>query len=1521
MVAEQILISLVYDTGTGVVSQLRNSYACQKAVERAAESTAAEIDGISKADLLGVFEAELDGDALATVDVSATRSELVSALEVRANTRREIAYEAVLDSFLQSVETNLIETGQPEVVSRILYEYARETSALEETLVNELQQRYERYHHDLEALARWSDRLAPDPSSYRLPGTEMHVTLPGGDTVDAAVDDGKNVIVTGSAGVGKSGVLAKRYHEHAETNPVYFLDAREFGQFDSITAVERELGVQTSLREVFSELATQYDQCTLLIDQLDNVRTEPVATVFRNLLLDLADIDGLTVVCACRRWDLKQPVYERLLEGDAFQEVALEQLDESQVRSLLNDLDVDTKGQSPEIIELCRSLLNLSLLADVCTSEESIDMGALSSQVALWDAYRSSLEREGSRTRGAVPQTWDEDPVRRAVRHARSSLRDKSTTFTIDERDPGDQRLVSRGTIIEDWKRQYQFRHDQLQSYFYAWDANERGWSVEEVIADGVDERVAADVFDWMLQFYSEDPVRCTSFVRDGLGSDSPLGFYARYVFAVSARDLGPGRLPEETVAAVVDAVQSDGPLAREFYRDLTSPDWARYLISEERLGACDQFAAAYVARLADEYPDLLLQALAVDEVPSRERLGEYLSATGALDEQDLAAFTDHLVDRLQTVDSDTVQRLERDLCDLVKECLAVGRTKSAVDLISVLAEPMSRETEERDIAGRTTVNVSIASRVRPQTLQSLFDDEGEELVETCGEDLITMLDELLRTCLDHLAAESIDDVAPESAMRRRPTLGGVNPTDIETVLLEALDSSLKHLLETDPATAQEYIQDYRSEGGVFRQTALSALASAPHQARDHVRDILTDPVNVDDSVVSTEFITLLSEGFNVLSTDEQIALLDRILAGPDEVAIREMIADHPSIESDADLEREVRNHVERWQLRRLYQVREMVEDPYHSKIEELVEHHGEIEYSPGSGYHVPIWTGDEQEEDELDVTELDAKEFVAVCIKHARPYQADTEQESVTTGPRDRIKQELYDRIHDNPTGVLSSFPQLVATGDEVFVERIVDAIQSIILNRNYKDTTIDAWKPIVKGLVMFCEHGSPEQAWPRDCRRSVAELLLTIIGHKRSTLPVVEHQADLATILTALLNDKDPDGPTNAWNSPIGNKHSVYVTGVRATSIIATSHFLRVLNGESDSRDHQPLWERLAELRADSARPVRFAFGKQLPLLYKLNEAFVASHLDTLLPEGEDQKELSRFTAVWEGYLTTQQLYPDLFTCLRPKYRHAIDIHLQSIEDERRDKEINDDTATQSGTESQLNKLYGDLAPPPTQTSFDARTFEPLCAHLACAYAESVLDLSDALIKAVLSVDQSDLSAEDPPSADRVFAKTFTDLLTNTSTRECEEKYWKRTLAFWDARLEETGKPVPTAFGQYADVLANAPPTASLDDVVAHLVESAPAMTDSRYNHYVLEFLAAEVKKDDEKTAHDAMTVLAALVNCAHQSYRFTTPDERWTVVTEAAAAGDDRAIRVAERFFEQGEPEYEQVIERYKTDSRTT
>ncbi|WP_144049945.1 ATP-binding protein [Halorubrum sp. C191] len=1520
MISEQVLISLAYDTGTGVVKQLRDERACRQAVEDAAESTASEIDGITEADLLDIFRAELDGEALATIDVSDARSELTHALKVQANTPRNISYGAVLDSFLQAVESNLIETGQPEAVSRILYEYTKETNALAETITAEIQHRHDRYHQDLKSLTRWSERLAPEPSSYQLPGTETRVDLPGVDAINSAVDTGENVLVTGPAGVGKSGVLAERYHESTEQNPVYFLDAREFGQFDSITAVEGAMGIQTSLRDVFGELATQYDQCTLLVDQLDNVRTEPVATVFRNLLLDLAEVDGLTVICACRHWDLEQPVYERLAEADTFQKVTLEPLSESQVQSLLTNIGIDEGEQTQEVIELSQSLLNLSLLADVYVSADDFDTNTISSQVALWNAYHDSLDREGSRTNGAVPQTWEDSPVERAVSHARTSLRDGTSTFTIDDRNRGDQRLISRGTITEDWKRTYQFRHDQLQSYFYARDANERGWSVEDILADGVDERIAADVFDWLLQFYSEDSARCTSFIRNGLGSDSPLGFYARYVLAASARDLGPSRLPRETVTAIVDTLQTDRALAREFYRDLTSPDWVRYLVDKQRLSSSGQFAANYVAELADENPDLFIEAVNVDKPPSRSHLRAYLSVTEVLNEQHLVEFTDYLVEQLPSVESDTVHRLGRDLRNLIEELLSMGCADAARELITILTEPTGKEAEERELAGNTSISVTIGSRIRPQTLHSLFDERGEELVETCGSSLVSILDENLRTCLDYLATDYVGDVAPEQAMRRQTALIVANPTRVEVALLRALESSLAHLLTTDPIPAREYLQAYRTEGGVFRRTALAVLASVPQESKHEVREVLTEPSNIDDDTITTEFITLLREGFEVLSADEQATLLKRIMDGPDEDAIRERISDHPDIEPGDELDREVRTRVERWQLRRLYQVRDQIEDPYRSTVEQLIDRHGHIEYSPGSGYRLPVSIGDEQDEATHDVVELDAEEFVTACIEYARQYQPETEPDSFTAGTRDRLEEEVYDRVCDSPNTHLPLFPKLVETGDEVFVDRFVAALQSLIINRDYEDTTIHNWEPVVEGLVAFCDSDSLETTWPRDSRQSVAELLQTIVGHKRSTLPVAEFQTDLATVLTALLADPDPEESTESWNRSIGNERAVYVDGVRATTVVATSHFLRVLHGEEDSQNHQDLWDRLVDLRTDPARPVRFAIGKQLTTLYALNESFVTSNLDTLLPEGESREELSRFTAVWEGYLTTRQLRPSLFEMLRSKYDHAIDIHKRSVTDDLKNQDTNADVESDDESESSSTKLYGAPGSIPTQATYDARAFEPLCSHLACAYAESCLDLTDNLIQSVLAVDPSDLSAEDPASADRVFADTFSDILSNAKSPETEHQYWERIMAFWTGRLEAIEDTPPTALGQYADVLANTPPTASFDDVVELLVETAPAMTDTLHSRRVLEFLATEVEDGGKESACEAMIVLNALVDHTEQPYRFTASDERWTVVTKAAADGDERALRVAEQFFQQGEAEYERVIERYKTDSES-
>ncbi|WP_267643906.1 ATP-binding protein [Haloarchaeobius amylolyticus] len=1506
MIPDPVLFSIVYDSGTEIFSRFRKGRTFRKAVADAAEATAADTPGISSDDLLDIFQAELDEEATASADTDEILSDLAYALKVRANTTEDVDFEATIERFLVHLEENLVAGGQTHEIYQILYEYVRHTNTLTETLVEEIEQRHERYYDDLDALSRWSNRMAPSETAYQIPEIDQHVAVSGVSTVESELSAGENVILTGPAGVGKTGVLAEQYATLADEHPVYFIDAREFGQFEAISDVEAEFGITNSLRDLFQEVADRNGRCTVVVDQLDNIRIETAATVFQHLLLDLSEMDQVGVLCACRTWDLEQPEYQRLNEASQFTQIELEPLDEAKVSSLLSELGVDSEEQPPALLDLCQRLLNLTLLADVIAADAAIDPSSLTTETALWDAYRESLDTEGSGPSGTIPTSWEDSPVDRCVYHARSSLRDRTTTFEIEERNPGDGRLRSRGTIVNDWRRRYRFKHDQLQSYFYAWDAVCGDFSVENVLEDGIDERVAADVFDWMFRMYLADASRSTSFIRDGLGSDSDLGFYAKSILAESARDLGPKQLPDETSRALLDSLNTDQNLTREFYRNLSSPAWARYLVDNERVSEFGSHSAAYVSELAGTHPELVIDALATYDTPDRSQLHPYLSVVDSLPPTQLTGLTSLIVKYLADLDRETSKRMHSNLSTLVGALIRESQADATLELLSALLESAVSETTEVERGEYSGTRTEVHCRLRPRSVQSLFDEYGDELVATCGMDLLDVLDEQFRSCLDRVVSQSADELPPERLLRRRLVANRLNPTKIEVVFVQVIEDVLGSLLVHDASAGSAWVRRYLEDDGIFKQMAISVLARHPERAPELVSEVLTTAKNVVDHEISTEYISLLDSGFGVISEVDQKTVLKHIDEAPDEEDIRERLSDRREFDSTDELDRMVDAQIDRWKLKRLYHVRDAVSNSRQTDIQSLIDEYGEIEYQAGTGYHFPFQWGDDDDGTPFDPSELDADAFISACREHAVPHHFEEESKEDTDELRALLNEELHDRLRNDPATYLPHLPEIVRAGDDEFVNTAFEAVKSLITNTDYRDTTIEAWGSILEALAMVTDIGTDERLWPRDTRRTAAELVQTIISHTRSSLPVAEYEEVLSEVLMRQLQDPDPERTDAGWNQSIAPQNPIFVKGVRPTGVVATTYFFASLNTDT-SGTHQDLWDRIIALFEDSARPVRFALGMRLPLLFYLNDSLVRAHMDALFPEDSSPEAIRRFTSAWEGYLTITRLSQDLFADLRSKYERAIDFYTADRPDAVKEDE--------NGISAYLVDNTAD--------TYDERTYERVCSHLASAYAQEFIEASDPLIERAFALRVAELDGENIKSADLAFARTFTDLLNNTDNREFETMCWERAIEFWEIRLEYHDTPACEGFRGYAELLEHAPPSASVTEITDHLVRSAPCLSSSFPFQQVIEFLANEVNSSPTSAAiDDATSVLVALVDQWDTSFTYPASDDRWTIVKVAAANGNDQAIKLAERFYESGESEYRRIIDQHKTaDSETS
>jgi hypothetical protein len=246
--------------------------------------------------------------------------------------------------------------------------------------------------------------------SLELPRTEVELIL------SKLGSDGERhgALVTGEAGVGKSGVLYQLARKLAsdDTPFLYFrLDRRQ--------AVERpeELGKQLfgfnrSPVDVLTAIAGNRS-CVLIIDQLDALsevsgRDSWFFDCVNQLVQTANQNPRIGIVLACRKFDLEHDHRLRKLVGPhgIAEEVPVKRLTDDQVKSAIAALKFDAARLSPTQITLLQLPLHLSLFAETHAEAPDDDPYRFHSAKDLFDRYWSKKERQVRERLSPASSQW-----------------------------------------------------------------------------------------------------------------------------------------------------------------------------------------------------------------------------------------------------------------------------------------------------------------------------------------------------------------------------------------------------------------------------------------------------------------------------------------------------------------------------------------------------------------------------------------------------------------------------------------------------------------------------------------------------------------------------------------------------------------------------------------------------------------------------------------------------------------------------------------------------------------------------------------------------------------------------------------------------------------------------------------------------------------------------------------------------------------------------------------------------------
>jgi SpoVK/Ycf46/Vps4 family AAA+-type ATPase len=200
----------------------------------------------------------------------------------------------------------------------------------------------------------------------------------------------RTILLTDSPGSGKTCLLLDLVdcieQEKASVWGLLFIKGDQFTNAES----EGDLVVNGLPEDIVGQCArlAELRRTVVIIDSLDVLslsRQHETLKVFLRIIDRIEKIDGVTVIAACRNFDLE---YDPLLRGRSWQHrINLQPLDfENEVKPFLIKWNVDISLLSPELRELLQIPQNLRIY------EKLAKLGVRSQPASAYELYNSFLE-------------------------------------------------------------------------------------------------------------------------------------------------------------------------------------------------------------------------------------------------------------------------------------------------------------------------------------------------------------------------------------------------------------------------------------------------------------------------------------------------------------------------------------------------------------------------------------------------------------------------------------------------------------------------------------------------------------------------------------------------------------------------------------------------------------------------------------------------------------------------------------------------------------------------------------------------------------------------------------------------------------------------------------------------------------------------------------------------------------------------------------------------------------------------
>jgi hypothetical protein len=429
----------------------------------------------------------------------------------------------------------------------------------------------------------------------------------------------KGVLLSGEAGVGKSGVMLQVLEElRKEEIPVLAFRIDRLDPTPLPNEIGRQLELPGSPVAVLGGVAQRQD-CVLVIDQLDAVslasgRHPQFFDGVDELIRQAEAYPRMRLLIACRNFDLENDHRLRRLanERGVLNTVAVNRLSEETVRETVAAMGIEAGGLSPDQVRLLSVPLHLSLLAEISETPAAKDLNFRTAKDLFdrfWDRKRAVLrERTGRSVR------WTE-VIDALCDHMSEKRTLSAPAEKVDEYGDDAQVMASENVLVRDRDR-YAFFHESFFDYAFARRFAGRERELLPFLREGEQHLFRRAQVRQILRHEREgDLARYLDDLAELLHSPDIRFHIKRVVFALLAGLEDPTR---EEWRIVAPLLKKEEPYAREVFNLLRSAPWfglvdslglwQRWLAEgdEERLNR-----AAYLLWMAQKHdPDRVAELL-----------------------------------------------------------------------------------------------------------------------------------------------------------------------------------------------------------------------------------------------------------------------------------------------------------------------------------------------------------------------------------------------------------------------------------------------------------------------------------------------------------------------------------------------------------------------------------------------------------------------------------------------------------------------------------------------------------------------------------------------------------------------------------------------------------------------------------------------------------------------------------------------------------------------------------------------